>query len=132
VCPHVILVCYHNATCYRRVSTAGAVPILLSHLEPRLNDDSLPRLTLTLTCKMLGAIYPPKAEQLRPALEILRLLCGIIHFLVSDDIIRVLEIVQSGLCVWIEDESEVLLDSEYNNVVSYNIYLQMQSPAQIS
>jgi hypothetical protein len=90
---------------------------LLLHVSTG-DDKLLPMLTLAEVSKALLALYPPKTEQLSSILELLRHLRIFVKRCTSETIVAVLEILQTGICAWIEDESEVFFDSDYNGVVS--------------
>jgi hypothetical protein len=97
--------------------TPKAFALLLSYVE--LGDShELPHSTLKTVNEMLLALYPPKSEQISTSLEIIRALRLVISGARGSAAAVVLEELQPGICVWMEDESEVLLDSEYNNSVS--------------
>jgi hypothetical protein len=90
---------------------------LLSHVSAE-DDKLLPTVMLAEMSKALLALYPPQTEQLSSVLEHFHHLRTFIKGCTSKTIVGVLEILQNGICAWIEDESEVLLDPDYNDVVS--------------
>lgn len=80
-------------------------------------SEPLPGQLLKLVNDVLCTLYPPKAEQLNTALEIMRRLRSAIRGTPAPTLLAIIEILQPGICAWIEDESEVLLEAEYNDAV---------------
>ena len=102
-------------TLARLSSTPYILALVLAQIS--FESEDLPRQTLKLINEVLCTLYPPKAEQLNTALEIMRRLRNAIRGTSAPTLCAIIQILQPGICAWIEDESEVLLEAEYNDAV---------------
>lgn len=82
---------------------------------------------LSLVDNALYAMYPPTQELLSTALQITRLLGQIIVSVPHLLLVSFLSAVQRGLCRWIEDEREVMPETEYNDTVRV-CFIHLEQP----
>jgi hypothetical protein len=82
--------------------------------------DDLPVDIFPTIDRVVHDLYPPQPEYFTTALHIIGLIRGVINS-ASSCIVPVLTALQNGLCRWIENRSEILLDEEYNRVVCFNL-----------
>lgn len=92
---------------YVRITEVEAFPeVLLTHFDDFLCD-----------------LHPPLPEILPTGLETFRCLGKIMEFSSHSLIVPIITSLSDGLCMWIADVHEQLLEQEYNDVVSISIYL---------
>jgi hypothetical protein len=90
--------------------------LLFSHVD--LGDNGpVPSHCLALFDSVLCDLYPPHPDMLSTALRHLRLLRDIITPAPSSLIVTILVAFRRSLCRWIEDQSGVIAEEEYNGVV---------------
>jgi hypothetical protein len=91
--------------------------ILLSYLDV-LSTTTLPTEIFMMFNEIVENLYPPLHPQdLPPSLRLLCTLKAVIIATPLSLVVPLLTVVQSGLCVWIEDKKEVIPEAEYNDVV---------------
>ena len=110
---------------YSFVSFPKGVAVLLAQLG--LSDvEVLPINVTTMINTVLVSSYPPTPESLAPCLEILRLIGWLITSTHVSLLVKLLDTLKDGLCLWISDEEEVMLETEYNAVASINCLLSVR------
>lgn len=92
------------------------VCILLSHLNI-VNTLTLPTDICTMVDDILENLYPPHPDDLTLSLQLLSTVKAIIIVCPSSLLLSLLQAIQRGLCLWIEDRDQVVPEREYNNAV---------------
>jgi hypothetical protein len=92
------------------------LPKLCSHFTLE-GAETLPTQTLLLIDSLLYDFYPPLPEVLSASFQCLRLIRDVIKSTSASLLVPLLVALSRSLCQWIEDRSEVLLDTEYNSEV---------------
>jgi hypothetical protein len=100
----------------------GATGVLLSHVHVCKEED-LPLDVFLTIGKALHILYPPDPKLRHATLGLFGLLRNVMISAPSVCIVPVLTAVHEGLCCWIEDNSEILLDDEYNDIVGNELDL---------
>ena len=90
----------------------------LSHLT--LHDErAIPKTFLNAVDDLLRDLYPAKQEDRYPVLQSYHILTTLLRSCPQDAIVSLVSTISDGLCIWIRDEEEVLLDQEYNEIVCF-------------
>jgi hypothetical protein len=100
----------------------GATGVLLSQIHVCKEED-LPLDVFLTIGNTLHILYPPDPKLRHATLGFFGLLRNIINSVPSVCIVPVLTAMHEGLCRWIEDNSEILFDNEYNDIVGSELDL---------
>ncbi|GBE84841.1 hypothetical protein SCP_0700210 [Sparassis crispa] len=90
--------------------------IILAHLRPTAADIISAELFSHIN-EYLSGLYSRQADFLQLAMDALKDLRSLFKCCPRSLLIPVLTALSDGLCVWIKDESEIMLEEEYNDVV---------------
>ena len=107
---------WSSKPCFRLMSFPKGLAVLLSHLDVSDVDD-LPIDIFSMVDTALVSAYPPPAELLATCIDVLRLIGQIIHSTPVSMLVQLVTTIGKSLRLWIGDEKEVMLESEYNAVV---------------
>jgi hypothetical protein len=112
----------HRLMFFRLISLPKAVAILLGHVDLS-DDDALPVDVFSMVDAVLVSNYPPPPESLAPCLEVLCLTGQIIGATPVSMLVQLLTTIGESLRFWIGDSEEVMLESEFNGVVRFDVIL---------
>uniref|UniRef100_A0A8H7XPF0 Telomere-associated protein Rif1 N-terminal domain-containing protein n=1 Tax=Psilocybe cubensis TaxID=181762 RepID=A0A8H7XPF0_PSICU len=87
------------------------VDLLISHLEPSKWHD-LPLQVLELASSTMRATYPPEPRVKGVSMWMARSLANLIENCPTQFCLRLMEVLDEGLCLWLADECEVWSDHE--------------------
>jgi hypothetical protein len=104
----------------RLISFPKAVVTLLSHVDVS-DANALPVDIFSVVDTVLVSTYPPSPESLATCLEILHLIGQVISAIPLSMLTELLTTLGESLQLWIGDKEEVMLESEFNNVVRFHI-----------
>lgn len=99
----------------RSPTTAKMTKVLVSHIEAG-HPAGIPTLLLSRIDNILSTSYP-QAELLYPSLDVIQELTNVVKTCPTTVLEDLLSGLSNSLCAWIRDESEMMLDEEYNDVV---------------
>ncbi|KZT73902.1 hypothetical protein DAEQUDRAFT_808069 [Daedalea quercina L-15889] len=91
---------------------------LLPHITMH-DDRMIPNNFLKLINDFLCDMYAAKQEHLYPALETFRILSSLLQSCSQHATVSLTSAMSDGLCIWIRDEEEILLEKEYNEVIMH-------------
>ncbi|KAH7919238.1 hypothetical protein BV22DRAFT_1075479 [Leucogyrophana mollusca] len=98
------------------LATQKPLIVLLAHLDLR-EGMAFPISLLAFVDRSLRVNYHHKPELLEISLDLLRALRALITSSPVSLVVRIIPALQQGLCLWVEDRAETLLEDEYNDVI---------------
>ncbi|PPQ86312.1 hypothetical protein CVT25_005613 [Psilocybe cyanescens] len=102
------------------------VDLLISHMDASTWRD-LPLQVIELASTTMRATYPPEPRVKSVSMWMVRSLAGLIEHCPKDFCLRLFEVLDEGLCLWLADECGVWSDNELNyDVGSLFPFLLMQ------
>ncbi|KAI0917111.1 hypothetical protein AcW1_007609 [Taiwanofungus camphoratus] len=107
----------HMVETLQRLSSSPQVTLILLsyfHLDEKA---VIPEKLLFHINKFLCDLYTSRSEHLYLALEALRLLTNAINGCAKSHLVSLISSLSNGLCIWIHDESKLLLEQEYNDII---------------
>ena len=95
-----------------------SIALHMLHFLSLSRDTELPFKTLRCFDAVLQSLYSDLAEHVPLALKILEHIRRILNECPTSGLVSMLTTLSKGLAVWVGDERELLLNTEYNEVVS--------------